>query len=151
MSERLEAAFAGCEDAVNELTKHLAIAIAVQMGVPGLEPEHLLLSRPPSYGVPRSIYWVKTRAEHLKKHPTCAACGRDKDLEVHHLQPYWLAPHLECESENLLTLCSSPGRNDHFVIGHALDWRAYNPHAVKDAALLLSRIQSRLYALPEAA
>jgi hypothetical protein len=83
---------------------------------------------------PRSSQWPKVRAEHLRKHPTCAACGSVEDLNVHHLQPFHLDPSLELYPPNLLTVC----REHHFYVCHDPDgpwepgrpnWSAVNPKA----------------------
>jgi hypothetical protein len=49
--------------------------------------------------------------------------------------PFHLDASRELDPTNLLTLC-----NDcHFYIGHLKDWTKHNPHALADAALMLSR------------
>lgn len=83
---------------------------------------------------PRSSQWPKVRAEHLRKHPTCAACGSTEDLNVHHIQPFHLDPSLELYPPNLMTVC----RDHHFYVCHDPDgpwepgrpnWSAANPKA----------------------
>lgn len=75
----------------------------------------------------RSPSWPTVRAAHLKEHPTCWACGNDRDLEVHHVLPFHLFPHLELDPHNLLTLCETIGHNCHLNVGHLGSWRRYNP------------------------
>lgn len=93
----------------------------------------------------RSPMWGRVRADHLDEFPTCAACGRRRRLEVHHVKPFHLFPALELEPSNLLTLCEDEVISCHLLVGHAGAWTAWNPHARADAALLLERRRGRLY------
>lgn len=92
--------------------------------------------RPPDeYG--RSGQWPRVRREHLEREPACAACGRDEDVQVHHIVPYHVDPRLELDPGNLITLCSDPC---HLVFGHLLDYRRRsNPFVREDAAAYLHR------------
>ena len=83
------------------------------------------------FGAPRSGKWPRVRREHLAKEPRCIACGRDGDMEVHHVQPFHERPELELDPDNLVTLCADPC---HLVHGHLLDWRTSNPKVREDAA-----------------
>lgn len=85
----------------------------------------------------RSGQWQRVRREHLEREPACAACGRRKDLEVHHVLPYHKFPELELEPSNLLTLCNSPC---HLVFGHLMNWRRTNSQVRNDAARYLQRV-----------
>ena len=67
--------------------------------------------------------WRKTRNAYVKEHPKCAACGYDKDLEVHHCKPWHLYPALRYDFENLVTLCSAC----HFRYGHGQNYKHWNP------------------------
>jgi len=67
--------------------------------------------------------WRKTRKEHLKHEDCCQMCGILRDLEVHHIEPWHLAPELRYEPSNLITLC----RECHFRFGHWLNWHSFNP------------------------
>lgn len=78
----------------------------------------------------RSPQWPRVRAEHLKVSPVCLWCLTRQDLDVHHLIPFHLKPALELDHSNLRTLC----RKCHFVQGHFLDWRHYNPDFDTDLA-----------------
>lgn len=49
-----------------------------------------------------------------KKHPYCAWCNKEKDLEAHHILPVWVAPDKALDETNLITLCSKC----HFTFGH---------------------------------
>src|SRR5207245_7455152 len=86
---------------------------------------HKLIQRKPNLG-PRSPHWPTVRKAHLLKYPKCAACAGMKCLEVHHLQPYHLAPHLELDPANLVTLCECPSHSCHFIFGHLQEWHSYN-------------------------
>lgn len=92
-------------------------------------------------GKPRSPKWDRVRAEHLRQHPTCAACGGKEALQVHHIKPYHLFPELELEPSNLLTLCT--GRkscNCHLTFGHLGDWLLFNSLVAYDAKTHFNRI-----------
>lgn len=93
---------------------------------------------------PRSKKWSSVRKEFLKKNPSCAACGNKKlaDLEVHHIKPYWVFPFLELIEENLIVLCEGPA-NCHFVWGHLLNWKAWNPKVKSDAKAFMQKIKQR--------
>lgn len=81
----------------------------------------------------RSPQWPAVRAAHLKKEPSCQACGGTDHLEVHHIAPFHVSPALELDETNLITLCEKPGHCCHFVMGHFHDWSRWNP-AVRDWA-----------------
>lgn len=71
----------------------------------------------------RSGQWRHLREEHLKKQPQCAACGRTRNLIVHHIVPVSFDPTLELDPDNLLTLCETPC---HIVFGHFFSYHCYN-------------------------
>lgn len=91
----------------------------------------------------RSSKWPRVRADYLKAHPFCAACGGTSDLEVHHVTPFRVDPSRELDAANLITLCESPERLCHFRDGHLFDFRSFNPTARQDAAAMLNRVLSR--------
>jgi len=93
----------------------------------------------------RSPQWSKERAAWLQDHPTCEACGTREMLVVHHEHPYQYFPELELSWSNFMTLCEHPSRNCHLNIGHSGDFRAWNPNARTDAALMLKRRNERKY------
>lgn len=82
-----------------------------------------LLSAENMFGSDRSSQWRRVRAEHLRKEPTCQACGRSKDLQVHHIVPVAFCKICELDPENLITLCADPC---HLVFGHFLSYKCYN-------------------------
>ena len=97
----------------------------------------------------RSGRWPAVRRHHLEREPACVACGRSKDLEVHHIKPYRDHPELELDAGNLITLCADPC---HFVFGHLLDYaRRANPHVREDAERYRSRLREASIDGPEAA
>jgi predicted HNH restriction endonuclease len=63
---------------------------------------------------------------------------------VHHKRPVHLFPELELDPANLITLCEP--QNCHYLIGHCLSWKAYNPSVEEDAAHVREMIASRLAA-----
>lgn len=89
----------------------------------------------------RSRDWPAVRDEHLRTQPECQACGRRDDLEVHHKRPVHLAPALELDRLNLVTLC----RDCHFTFGHCRDWRAYNPRVDLDCENAREMFRRRRY------
>ena len=88
----------------------------------------------------RSYQWTKTRKEFLENNPCCAACGRDKKLEVHHIKPFHLHPELEYDMNNLITLCDDPC---HFVFGHLMNYQSWNENVVHDCKIYIEKIQNR--------
>lgn len=94
----------------------------------------------------RSPKWPTVRRDWLRVHGTCAACGTNKNLEVHHIIPFSHDPSRERDPDNLITLCEY--RQCHLRLGHCWDWRAANPHVREDAATALHRIAARVYKLP---
>ncbi len=87
--------------------------------------------------------WTRFRNEFVAGHPFCAACGKVRDLALHHLMPFHLFPSLELEPSNCLVLCEGKTMNCHFVIGHGgKNWRAYNPAAVRLARAMCEMIDS---------
>ena len=94
-------------------------------------------------GLPaRSPRWPAVRGAHLKRNPTCAACGTRDKLEVHHIHPFHIYPELELVGSNLLTLCETGG-NCHLMIGHLKNFKSYNIAVRKDAEVLLQKIKAR--------
>jgi hypothetical protein len=71
-------------------------------------------------------------------------------LQVHHIVPFSVAPDLELEVSNLLTLCM--GDFDcHLRLGHGGSFRCYNPRVIEDAAEFReATLSGRLVVLSEA-
>lgn len=91
---------------------------------------------------PRSSHWPKVRAAFLLQFPRCSVCGRREMLNVHHVEPYHIAPDLELDPANLITLCEGVV-NCHLLFGHLMNWSAWNPEVRRDAARWASKIQGR--------
>ena len=91
----------------------------------------------------RSPKWPEVRKSHLVVQPKCQVCNGTKDLNVHHIKPVHLYPHLELDNNNLITLCEA--NQCHFTIGHGRDWKAYNPNVIADANFVNDIIESRKY------
>ncbi len=106
-----------------------------------------ILTNPDEHG--RSSKWPALAHAHLKAHPKCEVCGTNKSLNVHHIKPFKLFPELELEPTNLFTLCETPSQNHHFLFGHLLDWKAWNPSVIKDAIIWAGKISYRLYTQEE--
>lgn len=91
----------------------------------------------------RSPQWRRVRNMHLETQAECQACGVRKNLEVHHVLPFHLYPETELLPANLITLCETPSHNCHFLFGHSLDWRSYNPTVRQDVAYVFKMLQAR--------
>lgn len=99
---------------------------------PDLAEEAAILKRDYSSAIgdrKREPDWIRVREDHLANQAECVACGNANNLTVHHIKPVSLAPHLELEPSNLLTLCE----RHHLEIGHHGDWRVVNPNVVAEA------------------
>ena len=94
-------------------------------------------------GVRRSPLWPKCRKSFLLLHPTCAACGRKDELEVHHILPFHINPAVELAESNLMTLCDGKTRSCHRTFGHLYDWTRWNPEAVQSAADFLRKVRMK--------
>lgn len=84
-------------------------------------------------GKKRSSKWRKVRKNFLKKNPVCAACGKKKKLQVHHIIPFNINPGLELEESNLITLCTGKTINCHLIIGHRGNFKQMNLTVHEDA------------------
>ncbi len=84
----------------------------------------------------RSARWPVVRAEWLRDHPVCAACGGSEHLNVHHIQPYHLFPERELDLHNLVTLCERPTWNCHLIVGHCGNWRDYRRDVLESAGVV---------------
>lgn len=87
----------------------------------------------------RSSGWRKVRDEYLFEYPECRVCKTTKNLEVHHIRPVNYYPELELVWDNLITLC----RDHHFLYGHLLNWRAWNPNVIEDVEIWNKKIEDR--------
>ena len=86
-------------------------------------------------GQKRSGKWQRVKKAHKKKYPKCAICESTTKLQVHHIVPFNIAPDLELDPENLVTLCENKkyGLNCHLTIGHLGNYRRTNANIVLDA------------------
>jgi len=89
----------------------------------------------------RAGEWPRVRAEFVRLHPVCEACGSRSTLNVHHVRPFHLYPNLELDPDNLITLC----RENHFKVGHDPDgpwkpkrpsWSYWNPNVREHASIM---------------
>jgi 5-methylcytosine-specific restriction endonuclease McrA len=85
----------------------------------------------------RAGAWPRVRREHLLKEPVCIACGRSKDLEVHHVLPLSHGG-AELDPTNLITLCADPC---HLVHGHLMAWTRANPEVREDCARYRAKLE----------
>jgi len=95
----------------------------------------------------RSGKWPSVRKAFLKAHPTCAACGGKKELNVHHILPVsWPGgKEKELDCENMVTLCEAAGRECHIRIGHLGDYKSRNPLVLRDSYEWLMKYRDRPY------
>jgi len=86
-------------------------------------------------GEKRSGRWRKVRKDFIEANPTCFVCGGSKKVEVHHVIPFSVAPDLELDPSNLVSLCEAKkyGLNCHLLIGHLGNYRRTNPNFWTDA------------------
>ena len=101
-------------------------------------------------GKDRSADWFQVRRGHLKRQPDCQVCGGRKKLEVHHIIPFWVAPELELEPDNLITLCD--GRKYarcHYLFGHFGDYKKWNENVKQDASYFMKRIKEKREEWPD--
>ncbi len=71
--------------------------------------------------------WATQKAmkEFRKHHDSCAACGRTKKLQVHHIFPVSVSPERADDPNNMLTMCAKC----HLRLGHSGDFgRRYVPN-----------------------
>lgn len=96
-------------------------------------------------GAKRSSKWRKVRAQHLKENPRCFICESKKNVEVHHKLPFHVAPELEIEPSNLMSLCENKkyGINCHLLVGHLGNYRRTNITVVIDATTWNMKIKGR--------
>lgn len=88
----------------------------------------------------RSPRWKTVRKNFLEINNSCAACGRIKNLEVHHIVPVHLDPSKELDIDNLIVLCDNPC---HLLFGHLLDYKSWNINVISDSSNYLQKIKSR--------
>jgi len=95
--------------------------------------------------ITRSSHWPTVRKHFLKSNPTCAACGSNKHLNVHHVMPFHDDPAKELDLNNLITLCMDE-HECHLKLGHGDDFKAYNPDIRTIAESVLKDPTSRTLA-----
>ena len=93
-------------------------------------------------GQRRSPEWRVVRKNYKKAFPTCFICDSAKRVEVHHIVPFNIAPDLELEPENLMSLCRKRkfGINCHLLVGHLGNFRRTNPNCKMDAMIWHEKI-----------
>lgn len=96
-------------------------------------------------GDKRSSKWASVRKKHLEENSTCAVCGGNKTLEVHHKQPFRDYPELELDPNNLITLCEAKtnGVNCHLLFGHLGNYRSINANVDNDVKIWNNKIKNR--------
>jgi 5-methylcytosine-specific restriction protein A len=85
----------------------------------------------------RSGQWPTVEKHFREEHPTCAACGGTKNINIHHIHPFHVFPALELDPNNLITLCM--GKLEcHYRLGHFSHWHGYNLNVRENAATVLA-------------
>jgi 5-methylcytosine-specific restriction protein A len=106
-----------------------------------MQVSDLLAGRPTQL---RSTHWPTVRDKFLKLHPSCAVCGYDKFLNIHHILPFHVSPLTELDETNLITLGEKcPTGNHHLLFGHLGDWKCWNPEVVADTQHMFQKISGR--------
>lgn len=106
--------------------------------------KNLVLGDPRACGASRSPKWRSFRDQYLRYNASCAVCGFNKYLNVHHIKPFHLFPELELIRDNLITLGEKcPTGNHHLLFGHFGLWKSYNIEVVSDASLWKTKIGTR--------
>lgn len=88
----------------------------------------------------RSPKWSAVRKQHLAANPFCAACGTNKDLEVHHIVPVHIDSDKELDISNLITLCS---KQCHLLFGHLMSYKSWNKDVIKDCEVYYNKVKNR--------
>lgn len=80
------------------------------------------------YKTSKGYKWRKLRNKYIGKNPYCEICGYySLKNDVHHIIPKHIAPDLEYDKNNLMTLCSR--YKCHLRFGHFGNYsKYYNPH-----------------------
>ena len=84
-------------------------------------------------GERRALEWRRIRKEHLKLFNECYVCRKKTKLQVHHIIPFNIAPDLELNPDNLITLCTNKPVNCHILYGHLGNYQDTNMTCVDDA------------------
>ncbi len=92
----------------------------------------------------RSPHWPAFKRRLLKQDPTCAACGGNAEVELHHIIAFHQDKSRELDPKNIIRLCEDrkPGgatNHCHLQIGHKppgakrANWKTNNPEVIKSA------------------
>lgn len=92
---------------------------------------HLLAARSPK--------WNAVKTAFLKKHPKCAVCETETNVEVHHIVPFHMDKTRELDTTNLMSMCKC----HHFTFGHLCNWKKVNCMIVRDAKEWNAKIKSK--------
>lgn len=93
----------------------------------------------------RSSQWKDVRNKFINEYNVCAVCGGKDNLEVHHIIPFHIAPELELDEDNLITLCERKkyGINCHLFIGHLGNYKRYNPDVIFDSIYWYRKLSNK--------
>ncbi len=94
--------------------------------------------------ISRSSEWTKVREKFIKEMGAkCSVCGKTTNLEVHHIIPVHIDPSKELDMTNLIVLCENKSIFCHFVFGHFMNWKSYNPEIRNDSLIFYEKILTR--------
>jgi hypothetical protein len=86
--------------------------------------------------------WERLKKRYKSNFDECAACGKKKNLTVHHIKPVQWFPSLELEISNLITLCTDES-NCHLCFGHLGDFKSWNPDVIEDVKWYREKVRNR--------
>lgn len=94
----------------------------------------------------RNEEWSRVRNEFIQENGAfCQVCLKTTKLNVHHIIPFHIDPTLELDKSNLIVLCTNDAVNCHYLYGHLLDWKSYNPTCRDDVQIWQQKIKNRQY------
>lgn len=80
--------------------------------------------------IPNKRKWLDIQRKFLRHNKKCAVCGTENHIEIHHIIPVNIAPHLMFEESNLISLCRK-GKNCHLIHGHLGNFNNFNPNILQ--------------------
>jgi len=96
-----------------------------------------------SLSLPTQWQLTKAKRQYLKEHNTCAVCGHNKDLEVHHIVPVHIDSSKAVDQDNFITLCDLGNKGCHYVFGHLRNFRTlWNPNIVEFAEVVRAMLNA---------
>jgi 5-methylcytosine-specific restriction endonuclease McrA len=104
------------------------------IGMPSPQDAPIILA-----GLVRSPQWPAVRRRWIKDHPNCCVCEIDRDLDVHHIEPFHVNPSRELDPSNFATCCT----RCHLLVGHLGRWDSWNREFLRIAREIRMLVMSR--------